>query len=216
MPINDEFNPDLISRYDEGLIRFINENFLAIKRVFNKVALETISTIPPSSPYDGQKYIDTTNDIEYIYDAGTSNWLAINQWGAWTDLSSSPVTILQNVSVAYSSTYLRYSKEGRKVHYQGYVTFSAAGTANNAIRVGLPASAGVAGSRAVGSGYYSNTVVNCPVVCFLDATSTFQMIATDTSSALVLGQTGGGPNGGNATLANNHRLTWDITYESAS
>ena len=214
MPVND-FNPDLVSRYDEGLIRFINENFLAIKRIMNnQLAIETISTIPPSNPYDGQKYIDTTNNIEYIYDAGVSNWLAINQWGQWIDTFSP--TILQNVGITYTVTYLRYSKEGRKVHYQGYVTCTSAGTANNIIRVGLPASAGVAGTRVVGCGYYSNAVVNCPVVCYLDATSTFAMIATDTSTALTLGQTGAGPNGGNATIANNHRLTWDITYESAS
>lgn len=212
MPVN-EFTPDLISRYDESFVRFVNENFLAIKRVFEKVPYETISTIPPSSPYDGQKYSDPTSDIEYIWDATAGNWLAINMWGAWLPITP---TILQNVTVAHTDSYCSYKKEGRHVTYQGYATLSAAGTANNVIRVGIPATASVASARAIGGGYYSNTVVNCPFIAYLDTTSSIAFIATDTSTALSLGQTGAGPNGGNATLANNHRLTWFVEYESAT
>lgn len=217
MPVND-FNPDLISRYDEGLIRFINENFLAIKRIMNnQLAIETISTIPPSNPYDGQKYIDTTNNIEYIYDAGAANWLAINQWGAWTSFSG--VVVQQTAVVARTVIRSSYTKEGRKVTYSGHVNCTAAGTVGGNITISVPASMVAPSAIPIGTAwiYDASAGNNVPLIAVVITSATIGFIYTE-------GRVGGAVGAAvdpvftpaSFTLAINDSILWEVTYESAT
>lgn len=216
MPISGEFNPDLISRYDEGLIRFINENFLAIKRVFDKVALETISTLPPSSPYDGQKYIDTTNNVEYIYDAGAANWLAINRWGAW-DTSFTPV-INQGGVLAKTTIRSAFEKKGRSVKYSGHVNMTAAGIGGNNMLVSIPAAAVAPSNLPIGEGfiYDASAGVNIPVLAILVGSANLGFIYAEGRVGGIVGFVADPVLGAPFALAINDAILWNVNYESTS
>lgn len=218
MPISGEFNPDLISRYDEGLIRFINENFLAIKRVFDKVALETLSTIPPSSPYDGQKYIDNTNNVEYIYDAGAANWLAINRWGAW-DTSFTPTIQQGGGSIAKTVVRSSFEKKGRTVKYSGHVNLTAAGVGGNNILVSVPA-AMVAPSNLALEGtaflYDASAGVNIPLTPIVISSANLGFIYSEARTGGVVGTIVDPVLGVAFQLAAGDAILWGVEYESTS
>lgn len=216
MPVSGIYNPDLISRYDEGLIRFINENFLAIKRVFENVALETISTIPPSSPYDGQTYIDTTNDVEYTYDAATSNWLAINRWGAWS--TTFTPTIQQGGVIAKTTVRSSFEKKGRSVKYSGHVNLTAAGAAPNNILVSLPAAAVAPSNIPIGTGwlYDASAVVNIPVIAVIVSAANIGFIYTEARTPGVMGTNNDPVIGAPFQLAVGDAILWEVCYESTS
>lgn len=216
MPVSGIYNPDLISRYDEGLIRFINENFLAIKRVFENVALETISTIPPSSPYDGQTYIDTTNDVEYTYDAATSNWLAINRWGAWS--TTFTPTIQQGGAIAKTTVRSSFEKKGRSVKFSGHVNLTAAGAAPNNILVSLPAAAVAPSNIPIGTGwlYDASAGVNIPVIVILISSANLGFIYAEARTAGVMGTVVDPVLGVAFQLAAGDAILWEVCYESTT
>lgn len=217
MPISGEFNPDLISRYDEGLIRFINENFLAIKRVFDKVALETLSTIPPSSPYDGQKYIDNTNNVEYVYDAGAANWLAINRWGAW-DTSFTPTIQQGGGSIAKTVVRSSFEKKGRTVKYSGHVNLTAAGVGGNNILVSLPAAAVAPSNIPIGVAWFydASGLVNIPLQAILVSSANLGFIYTEARVAGIVGSNTDPVLGANLQIASGDSILWFVEYESTS
>lgn len=217
MPVSGIYNPDLISRYDEGLIRFINENFLAIKRVFENVALETISTIPPSSPYDGQTYIDTTNDVEYTYDGATSNWLAINRWGAWS--TTFTPTIQQGGAIAKTTVRSSFEKKGRSVKFNGHVNLTAAGVGGNNILVSVPAAMVAPSNLVIGEGfiYDASHGVNIPLLAIAISSANIGFIYAEARTGGIVGAAADPVFSPSAfQLASGDAILWNVNYESTS
>lgn len=211
MPVS--FTPDNIPRFEDKFLSYLNENMQRLKNALAKVAVETISSTPPTGPYEGQEYTDTATNIKYVWDG--TNWVAAYHYGAWPVLTPG---IIQSVSVPYTGANIRYIKEGRTIHYKGQCSLTGSGTANNPIRVGLPASAAVAGYQCIGAGYlyYAALNVNIPLIALQATTATMCFITAESTSNGELGLTGAGPAGGNTTLNSGSFLTWNVSYESAT
>lgn len=209
MPV--KFTPDLIPRYDSTFLRYVNENFQKLKQALGAVAIETISTTAPSSPYEGQMYTNTTLGITYIYDG--SAWIPFKHWGpgtAWTPTWTQGGAVTKTVNAV-----TQYFQEGKTVW--GYVYMLAtggAGVANTAQSISVPITAAAGGFQEVGSGHFydASAGLNYPFLVALANTTTFQGITTGAPSGVLLGQTG---SDNNAAVVNTDGIFFNFRYSTA-
>lgn len=130
--------------------------------------------------------------------------------GAWTTYTP---TLTQSGAVTKTVTEASYMKIGRLVIASGYLTCTGAGSANNAVLVGVPVTA-ASGSAVIGSGwvYDASSSAWYAGPATLQSTSVFGF-ALSGNTALVAGATG---SGFTAALANTDQVRYAIMYQSAS
>ena len=132
MPV--KFTPDLIPRFDQTFLGYINTNMQRLKQSLEKVAVETISTTAPASPYTGQRYINTTLGIDYVYN-GTS-WIPVSHWGPY--IAYTPVLGGTGGTPALGNGTISgaYKREGSEWHVVGILNIGSTtvlGTTTNTV-----------------------------------------------------------------------------------
>lgn len=135
--------------------------------------------------------------------------LAVDAWTAYTP------TLTQSATVTKTVTYAKYQRVGRLIVVQGNLAVTGAGTAANAVTVGLPVTAAVGGFMVVGSGYIQDAsagAVNYSGIAVLASTTT--MVFANAQGAATNGLLGVG--GFAAALAAGDVVTYAATYESAT
>ena len=173
------------------------------------IRIVTAST-RPSDPYEGQKIYET--DTDYYMGYSGSAWEYGTKLGAWD--SWTPTLTQNNVAVTKTTTYARYRRVGRGVDYQVSLACTGAGTAAQAIRVGLPPPlAVVTGNIVNGVGYVFDASANLAYRCFVLPLSTTQafLYPTDGTVSDVLGVTGF-----TAALASGDVISYSGTYEATT
>lgn len=166
------------------------------------------STTRPTAPFEGLDIYETDTDIEYTYSG--SAWVPTAQLLGWTAYTP---TLTQSGAVTKTVTYAKYVKVGRTVSGVINLTATGAGTANNAVLIGVPATAAAADFQVVGSGliYDDSVVTYYHGLTVLNATTTFAIHPT--GGGPLMGQTGANfPN----ALASGDVIRFCFTYEAAS
>lgn len=129
---------------------------------------------------------------------------------AWTDYTP---TLTQSGAVTKTVTYARYTKVGRLVHVTVLMTATAAGTANNAIKVSLPFTA--ATNSALRAGMFSVRNASGPNnfvgACQFFSTTTVVGITNNNSEFL-----GAASSAFSSALASGDIVSIDLTYEADS
>jgi hypothetical protein len=110
------------------------------------VAVCTSST-RPASPYEGMYAFETDTDKTIVYNG--SSWVELVPAGAWTAYTP---TITQSGAVAKTVQYAAYSRAGRTISVNFYMTMTGTGLAGNAVTVSLPVTASSAGFGVHGAG----------------------------------------------------------------
>lgn len=155
-------------------------------------------------PYEGQTYVDTTNNELEIYDG--SAWAPFS-YGAWTTWTP---TVTQSNTPAQSTTDCRYMRLGRLVVATGQISFTGAGTGSNAIVCTLPVTARTAsGVPALGTFQYFDSGTTQRQGSAMYASTTTVNFSYD-GYGNVMG------NGDGLTIANGDILRVLFTYEAAS
>lgn len=174
MPLN--FTPNLIPKFDSGLLRYINENFQSLKRLLASAPVETISATAPSNPYIGQPWYDTGDKV-------LKSWSG-TKWTPGWDTTYVP-TLTQTGAVAKTTAYSAYYEDGKDVYFEALLQPTGAGTAGGTVVVSLPFTAASAGSRAVGSGFYADASANAnySLMAYLPTTTTLSFITAGTAAA---------------------------------
>jgi len=154
-------------------------------------------------PYEGQLYVDSTNDQVQVYDG--TNWKSFN-YGAW--LSWSP-TFKQSNTPAQTVTDARYMRLGRTVIASAFVTFSGDGTASNAITCTYPVT--------------PRTPTNAPVVgtfTYFDSGSTNHqgsiIYSTASTVKFIYDGFGNDMGSGDFAITSGDSMRVFFTYETAS
>ena len=107
-------------------------------------------------------------------------------WGSYTP------TLTQSATVTKTVTYAKYFQVGKIVVVVWDLAVTGAGTANNAVLVGLPVTAASAATKPVGGGMINDASVptNITGLPYLNSTTTFGYLDTTAAANVVLGQTG--------------------------
>lgn len=158
-------------------------------------------------PYEGQLYVDTTNDEIEIYNG--SAWMTF-PYGAWQSYTP---TVTQSGTVTKTVTRSVYTKIGRTVFFQCKLAITGSGTSGNNITVSLPVTAVSATDSRVGQfDFYDSSVVRIyHGSAFLASTTTVKGLRIDTGAISAIG------NGDPATgLASGDEININIVYEAAS
>lgn len=130
---------------------------------------------------------------------------------AWTAYTP---TLTQSATVTKTVTYAKYTKTGRKVTVNVRLAVTGAGTASNAILIGLPVPAATASFVPCGIGWVldSSAARNYTGVAVLSSTTAVSIIANNDPAEL-------GAAGGlnmTAALASPDTVNMSVTYEAAS
>jgi len=132
-----------------------------------------------------------------------------NVLGAWTDLTTA---WMQSATISKTTTYSRYKKIGRTVHFQCYHSATSSGTASNKVTIGLPTAA-AQGALVVGQFYLYDASVGNNRVCAAALDTVTSVSGLIDAGNNYFGATGSGftdaIGSGDAILVN-------ITYEAAS
>jgi len=128
---------------------------------------------------------------------------------AWTSYTP---TLTQSVTVTKTVTYAKYMKIGRMVTVRVDLAVTSAGTANNAIKIGLPVTAATSGNHVV----IGNAWVFDASVPLLSVGVARGLTTTETD--LLMNGTVGVPIGVNPNfaLASGDEVAMCVTYESAT
>lgn len=143
--------------------------------------------------------------------AKASDWTTVFplDTDAWTAFTP---TLTQSVTVTKTVTYAAYTKVGRLVICNLYLTVTGAGTAANAVLIGLPIAASASGPM-IGSGMIYDASV--PLIHMGVA-----VLNGSVASLYIHGGTGvfAGSTGGifTAALASSDQVRISVVYESAS
>lgn len=209
MPIS--FTPDLIPRFDKTFLNYVNTNMQRLKQSLQHVALETISTVAPLTPYTGQRYTNPTAGIDYIWN-GTA-WIPTSHWGAFTTYD--PVWT-QTATITYTKTYCGFTKEGFQVAGSMHLIATSSGTGANIVQaVSTPFTATVASNRSIGSGFFYDASLNVRtgLDVILNTTTSFKFVTVDASYVDVLG----GPASGNPNqVVSTDVLSFNYRFESTT
>jgi hypothetical protein len=128
---------------------------------------------------------------------------------AWTGYTP---TLTQSATVTKTVTYAKYQRVGRLVIAQGLLTVTGAGTAANAVAIGLPVTA-AASDLIVGSGNIFDVSANTTHkgVAYLASTTTLWLLAANTTANTALGVDSFA-----AGLASPDAVRFQVMYESAT
>lgn len=135
--------------------------------------------------------------------------LGVDAWTTYTP------TLTQSATVTKTVTYAKYQRIGRLIVVNCVLTVTGAGTAANAITVGVPVAAASAGFMVVGAGYVQDVSagpLNYSGIAVLSTTTTIQFANAQGAA------TGGllGVGGFTAALASPDVVSFSITYEAAT
>lgn len=174
--------------------------------------VSTVTSGTRPSGTEGQVIYETDTDLYKAYIGGWTDWGALGAWQTYTP------TLTQSATVTKTVTYARYNRIGRMVTVQVYLSVTGAGTANNAVIIGTPFPAVIAGSLAVGSGWIFDTSAATtlyPGIVNLDSTTGFKLFDATQAVAVTtqLGQTG---TAFSAALASGDIVSLTATFEAAS
>lgn len=136
------------------------------------------------------------------------DFVPMNAWETYTP------TLTQSATVAKTVSYARFTRIGRTVFVMVSLAVTGAGTAANAVAIGLPVTAAaIAGNPPVGIGWVFDTSAGDTIVgqAYLASTTTAQLVSTRATGNIV--GTGGGFAAG---LAANDVVTLSATYEAAT
>jgi hypothetical protein len=164
------------------------------------------STTRPTG-VEGMRIYETDTKQELVHNGTTFVPIVpLGQWTAWTP------TLVQSVSVAFTTTYARYMKIGRMVKAQCYLVVTGSGTATQTVVVGgLPFTAAQA-SLPVGEFWISDASVPTN---FIGGA----VLLTTTSVAGLFNNNAGyfGTHGGfTAGLASGDAVLINVEYEATS
>lgn len=147
-------------------------------------------------------HILTSADLDTLFPVGV---------GAWTSYTP---TLTQSVTVTKTVNYARYMKVGRMVTCAVNLGVTGAGTAANAVVLGLPLTSAVASATPCGTGFIfdSSTGLAYPALVLLDSTTAVQFLSTQSTGVARLGAGGSWA----LALANADSVNAVFTYESAT
>ena len=205
MPIR--FTPDLIPRYDETFLRYVNENFQRLKSLLGTAGPEHISGTAPADPYIGQTWVDTTTKAYRLWN-GTL-WKYIH---SYEKLDFSP-TIQQPGLLTRTISYANYQRGGDYVEGEILLVVTGTGTANNIINISLPVTPAAVAGQAAGYGYLYDASANVRYPCQPVITSSTLMAFIDPAGGVgvLFGQTGAAFG---AALALNDTFTYNFRYRA--
>jgi hypothetical protein len=173
--------------------------------------VSTVTSGTRPSGTEGQIIYETDTDLYRAYLGGWIDWGSLGAWQTYTP------TLTQSGIVTKTVTYARYNKIGRQVTLAIRLDFTGAGTGNNAILVGLPLTAAVAGDVPLGQGIFYDSAPTPQIyvaAAVLNSTTTIGFYDATTPTGVVkLGQTGTSFNG---AVASGDAILINGTYESAA
>lgn len=169
------------------------------------------SSTRPSDPYRGQLIFETDTNSFVARDTSDA-WQTAVPLGAW--VSYTP-TLTQSGAVTKTVTYAKYNRVGRMINLNVLLACTGAGTANNAVAVGLPVAAATSTGTVMGAGVIFDQSANANYggVAYIASSTTIQMVPSSANVAVVQGQTGASFA---AALANLDTVTFSGAYEAAS
>lgn len=154
-------------------------------------------TRPPSS-WGAQ----VNENFDYIYDE------VLSKLGGWTSYTP---TLTQSATVSKTVNYAKYRKVGKTVIGNVSLACTSAGTAGNAILIGMPVVAAYATNQVVGSGYVLDASVGFYAgILLASTTSVFSLLNPAAGAANVLGISGM-----SAALASGDSISVAFHYEAA-
>lgn len=135
----------------------------------------------------------------------------LNGAGAWQDYTP---TWTQSATITKTVNWARYTQLNKLVIVSIKMTATGAGTASNAVKVGLPVNAS-SNNYLIGTGIFTtNTPSNVPVFAIYDSATTAVFIDTDADGPTdYLGTSGFGA--GTVTVASGNLMYMTLTYEAA-
>lgn len=175
------------------------------------------SVTRPADPYRGQLIFETDTNTFTARDTSDA-WQTVVPLGAWTSYVS---TLTQSATVTKTDTYSKFTRIGRMIFVQVYLTVTGTGTAANGIVMTLPVTAAssqvnlaLGGSSIVfdtsASQYYPSTPK-------INTTTTVTFLPVGTSVGLGFQNQGiGSGSFFAAALAVGDTLTAGFFYESAT
>lgn len=166
------------------------------------------SSTRPAGPFEGQRIYETDTDKEYVRDG--SGWVEMGRAAAWTTYTP---TLTQSGAVSKTVDYARWTRMGRYVAVEVFLTCSGSGTANNVVEIGLPLTAAFATKLLpVGTFFlFDNGMANYHAAAVLGSTSVVRGIAN--GDGQFMGVTGADFA---AALASGDTVGMSIFYEAAS
>lgn len=132
--------------------------------------------------------------------------LAVDAWTTYTP------TLVQSGAVTKTATYAKYQRVGRLIVAQVNLAVTGAGTAANAVAIGLPVTAATS-DLIVGTGNLFDQSANLTYkgLAYLASTTTVWLLATNTTANTALGV-----DAFTAALANLDAVRMTVTYEAAT
>lgn len=162
------------------------------------------------TPHRGQLAYDRVLD-KIIAQALNDSWQDVVPLGAWTTFTP---TLTQSATVTKTVTYARYTKIGRLVIAQVALAVTGAGTASNAVLIGLPVAAlNSAAIEDIGTGHIfdASAVLVYKGHATYASTTTIQLRPSSTTTTGVLGA-----DTFTAALASGDEIGYSVTYEAAT
>lgn len=149
-------------------------------------------------------HILTSEDFDDLFPEGV---------GAWTSYTPT-VSQGATTNIAKTINYSAWTREGRKITWEFYVTITGTGTASNNIVLTVPV-AGTGAGPPLGSGfiYDASTTGLIPGVWSLVSATTCSLFVAGTGAGIVAGGAGGTMA---AALANGDQIRGQAIYEAAS
>lgn len=164
------------------------------------------STSRPASPFEGMEIYETDTDKTYIY--GGAAWFQSGGIGA-ADTFTPALT--QSVTVTKTVNQATYHKIGRRCIGETHMTITGAGTATQAIVVGLPLTgAAIGGTPIIGTFWVYDNSAGLAYHGALVQTSTTQAVGWVTGNT---GNVGVTPNFG---LASPDQVGYSFSYPTAA
>lgn len=154
----------------------------------------------PVDPVANVTAFQAAREKTYILD----NLRSIAEWTSYTP------TLVQSGAVTKTVTYAKYRSFGGVVEVLVYLTVTGAGSAGNAIAVGLPVTGAASTRMILGSGLISHTgTANYPVLVENLSTTTVDFWRSDQPPTA---RVGADPS---FALANTDFITFQAVYEAA-
>lgn len=161
------------------------------------MAYSTLATVVTGTPISSTTFGNVVKDN---FDAAFP--LGVDAWTSYTP------TLTQSGALTKTVTYAKYQRIGRTIHLMVNLTITSAGTAGNAIVIGLPVAA-ASSSGVLGSFRYldAGTTVYAGI-CFGVSTTTMELASTNNANPFGVSPA--------VTAANNDTIQVAVTYEAAS
>lgn len=112
------------------------------------------SVTRPSDPYNGQMIFETdTNKFvaRYLTNTAWQDAIPLGQWDSYT-----PTLTQGGVAVTKTVNYARYTRIGRIIHVNVFLTVTGTGTINTVVEVGLPFTSALSSNTPIGVFYIAD------------------------------------------------------------